>query len=98
MLIIVSFPEVHHVDQVSHRRSQSFHRDLAHLEPCIQHLIFTQGKCKAIIAGEEKIVQAGDLVIVPQGTEHNCMSHRIMASIWLTGLAILQLSTSGMRN
>ncbi|KAJ9096596.1 hypothetical protein QFC19_007129 [Naganishia cerealis] len=36
-----------------------------------QHLIFTQGKCKAIIAGKEQICQAGDLCIVPQGTEHN---------------------------
>ncbi|KAJ9102524.1 hypothetical protein QFC21_002925 [Naganishia friedmannii] len=36
-----------------------------------QHLIFTQGKCKAIIAGEEQICKAGDLCIVPQGTEHN---------------------------
>ncbi len=37
-----------------------------------QHLIFTSGKCKAIVAGEEKEVQAGDMVIVPQGTKHNC--------------------------
>ncbi|EIW73389.1 mannose-6-phosphate isomerase [Tremella mesenterica] len=36
-----------------------------------QHLIFTSGTCKAIVAGEEKQVQAGDLVIVPQGTKHN---------------------------
>ncbi|WRT63349.1 uncharacterized protein IL334_000254 [Kwoniella shivajii] len=36
-----------------------------------QHLVFTSGTCKAIIAGEEKEVKAGDLVIVPQGTKHN---------------------------
>jgi mannose-6-phosphate isomerase-like protein (cupin superfamily) len=37
-----------------------------------QHLIFTSGVCKAIVAGEEKEVKAGDMVIVPQGTKHNC--------------------------
>lgn len=36
-----------------------------------QHLIFTQGKCQAIVAGEKKDISAGDLVIVPQGTKHN---------------------------
>ncbi|WWD22908.1 hypothetical protein CI109_107403 [Kwoniella shandongensis] len=36
-----------------------------------QHLVFTSGTCKAVIAGEEKEVKAGDLVIVPQGTKHN---------------------------
>lgn len=36
-----------------------------------QHLVFTQGQCKAVVAGEEKMVNAGDLVIVPQGTKHN---------------------------
>ena len=39
-----------------------------------QHLIFTSGVCKAIVGGEEKEVKAGDLVIVPQGTKHNCKS------------------------
>jgi mannose-6-phosphate isomerase-like protein (cupin superfamily) len=39
-----------------------------------QHLIFTSGVCKAIVGGEEKEVKAGDLVIVPQGTKHNCTS------------------------
>jgi mannose-6-phosphate isomerase-like protein (cupin superfamily) len=39
-----------------------------------QHLIFTSGTCKAIVAGEEKDVKAGDMVIVPQGTKHNCES------------------------
>ena len=37
-----------------------------------QHLIFTSGQCKAIVAGEEADVKAGDMVIVPQGTKHNC--------------------------
>ena len=37
-----------------------------------QHLIFTSGIAKAIVAGEEKEVKAGDLVIVPAGTKHNC--------------------------
>ncbi|WVR03207.1 hypothetical protein IAU60_000198 [Kwoniella sp. DSM 27419] len=36
-----------------------------------QHLIFTSGQAKAIVAGEEKEIKAGDLVIVPQGTKHN---------------------------
>ncbi|KAG8757134.1 hypothetical protein FRC12_010382 [Ceratobasidium sp. 428] len=36
-----------------------------------QHLVFTSGTAKAIVAGEEKQVLAGDLVIVPAGTKHN---------------------------
>ncbi|RSH89644.1 hypothetical protein EHS25_002195 [Saitozyma podzolica] len=36
-----------------------------------QHLIFTSGICKAVVAGEEKEVKGGDMVIVPQGTKHN---------------------------
>ncbi|KAL7420176.1 hypothetical protein Q5752_005142 [Cryptotrichosporon argae] len=36
-----------------------------------QHLIFTSGTAKAIVGGEERDVSAGDLVIVPQGTQHN---------------------------
>jgi mannose-6-phosphate isomerase-like protein (cupin superfamily) len=45
-----------------------------------QHLIFTSGVCKAIVAGEEKEVKAGDMVIVPQGTKHNCRS---TSRVWL---------------
>ncbi len=37
-----------------------------------QHLVFTSGVCKAVVGGEERTVEAGDLVIVPQGTKHNC--------------------------
>ncbi|KAI9632142.1 RmlC-like cupin domain-containing protein [Dioszegia hungarica] len=36
-----------------------------------QHLFFTAGKAKAVVGGEEKVVEAGDLVIVPQGVKHN---------------------------
>lgn len=36
-----------------------------------QHLIFIRGQCRAIVGGEEKTVNAGDMVIVPQGTKHN---------------------------
>lgn len=36
-----------------------------------QHLIFTHGTCKAIVAGEERTINAGDICIVPQGTKHN---------------------------
>ncbi|KAG8734221.1 hypothetical protein FRC11_008122 [Ceratobasidium sp. 423] len=36
-----------------------------------QHLIFTGGSAKAIVAGEEKAVKEGDLVVVPAGTKHN---------------------------
>ncbi|KAH7343294.1 RmlC-like cupin domain-containing protein [Rhizoctonia solani] len=36
-----------------------------------QHLFFTNGTAKAIVAGEEKTVKEGDLVIVPAGTKHN---------------------------
>ncbi|MCJ1431210.1 hypothetical protein MMC27_000561, partial [Xylographa pallens] len=35
-----------------------------------QALTFTSGKAKATIGGEEKDVEAGDLVIVPAGTQH----------------------------
>ncbi|KAG8702560.1 hypothetical protein FRC09_004672 [Ceratobasidium sp. 395] len=35
-----------------------------------EHLVFTSGTAKAIVAGEEKQVLAGDLVIVPAGTKH----------------------------
>lgn len=37
-----------------------------------QHLVFTSGTAKAVVGGEEKEIKAGDLVIVPQGTKHNC--------------------------
>ncbi|KIJ49206.1 hypothetical protein M422DRAFT_66223 [Sphaerobolus stellatus SS14] len=36
-----------------------------------QHLVFLHGIAKAIVAGEEKEVGPGDLVIVPAGTKHN---------------------------
>ena len=35
-----------------------------------QALTFTSGKAKATVGGEEKDVEAGDLVIVPAGTQH----------------------------
>ena len=35
-----------------------------------QALTFTSGTAKAVIAGKEKEVKAGDLVIVPAGTQH----------------------------
>ena len=50
-----------------------------------QHLIFTSGICKAIVAGEEREVKAGDMVIVPQGTKHNCRSHRHCSSSCFLG-------------
>lgn len=37
-----------------------------------QNLVFTSGTAKAIVGGEEKEIKAADLVIVPQGTKHNC--------------------------
>jgi len=49
-----------------------------------QHLIFTSGVCKAIVGGEEKEVKAGDLVIVPQGTKHNCTSTLLSVDTKLT--------------
>jgi mannose-6-phosphate isomerase-like protein (cupin superfamily) len=36
-----------------------------------QILFFTHGTGKAVVAGEEKDVHAGDLVEVPAGAEHN---------------------------
>ncbi|WVN89889.1 uncharacterized protein L203_105119 [Cryptococcus depauperatus CBS 7841] len=36
-----------------------------------QHLVFTSGTARAIVGDEEKQVKAGDLVVVPQGTQHN---------------------------
>jgi mannose-6-phosphate isomerase-like protein (cupin superfamily) len=35
-----------------------------------QILTFTSGKGKATVAGKDQDVQAGDLVIVPAGTQH----------------------------
>ncbi|MCJ1472559.1 hypothetical protein MMC13_001208 [Lambiella insularis] len=35
-----------------------------------QALTFTSGKAKATVGGEEKDVEAGDLVVVPAGTKH----------------------------
>lgn len=37
-----------------------------------QHLFFTAGKGRAIVGGEEQDIEAGDMVIVPQGVKHNC--------------------------
>lgn len=39
-----------------------------------QHLFFTSGVARAEVGGETKEVKAGDLVVVPQGTKHNCES------------------------
>jgi mannose-6-phosphate isomerase-like protein (cupin superfamily) len=36
-----------------------------------QVLIFTEGSARAEVAGETREVGAGDLVVVPAGTEHN---------------------------
>ena len=36
-----------------------------------QVLIFTEGSVRAEVAGEARDVGAGDLVVVPAGTEHN---------------------------
>lgn len=39
-----------------------------------QILIFTQGNGRAIVAGEEQELSAGDLVIVPAGTQHQFLN------------------------
>ncbi|KZS89157.1 RmlC-like cupin [Sistotremastrum niveocremeum HHB9708] len=39
-----------------------------------QHLSFTEGTAKAIVGGEEKQINPGDLVIVPAGTKHNFLN------------------------
>jgi mannose-6-phosphate isomerase-like protein (cupin superfamily) len=36
-----------------------------------QVLIFTQGSVRAEVGGESRDIGAGDLVVVPAGTEHN---------------------------
>ncbi|MGZ4593213.1 MAG: cupin domain-containing protein [Actinomycetes bacterium] len=36
-----------------------------------QVLLFTEGTARAEVAGETRDVEAGDLVVVPAGTEHN---------------------------
>ncbi|KZT57773.1 cupin 2 conserved barrel domain protein [Calocera cornea HHB12733] len=36
-----------------------------------QTLCFTKGKAKAVIEGEEKDINSGDIVIVPAGNRHN---------------------------
>ena len=45
-----------------------------------QALVFTSGKGKAIVAGKEQEVKAGDMVVVPAGTIHQ---------FWNTGLTPL---------
>ena len=35
-----------------------------------QALTFTSGTCKATIGGKDQDVKAGDLVVVPAGTQH----------------------------
>ena len=39
-----------------------------------QALSFTSGTAKAIVAGKEKAVKAGDLVVVPAGTQHQILN------------------------
>ena len=36
-----------------------------------QTLFFTNGKCRVILNGEEKIISSGDVVVVTPGTKHN---------------------------
>ncbi len=49
-----------------------------------QVLIFTEGAARAEVAGETREVGAGDLVVVPAGTEHNFTN---------TGSGVLRLLT-----
>ena len=35
-----------------------------------QILLFTSGQAKAVVAGKEQAVNAGDVVVVPAGTQH----------------------------
>ena len=56
---------------LNHSYSSCAHTHLLQVHHVDQHLVFTQGQCKAIVSGEEKVVNAGDLVIVPQGSKHN---------------------------
>ncbi|KAF8511433.1 RmlC-like cupin domain-containing protein [Gautieria morchelliformis] len=39
-----------------------------------QHLVFVSGSARAIVGGEEKAINPGDLVIVPAGTKHNFLN------------------------
>ncbi|KAL5636505.1 hypothetical protein ACGC1H_000456 [Rhizoctonia solani] len=50
-----------------------------------QHLFFTSGTAKAIVAGEEKVVKEGDLVIVPAGTKHNFINTAKAPLVLYTG-------------
>jgi mannose-6-phosphate isomerase-like protein (cupin superfamily) len=49
-----------------------------------QVLVFTEGTARAEVAGETREVTAGDLVVVPAGTEHNFVN---------TGSDVLRLIT-----
>ena len=49
-----------------------------------QVLLFTEGTARALVAGETRDVAAGDLVVVPAGTEHNFTN---------TGAGLLRLLT-----
>jgi len=49
-----------------------------------QVLIFTEGTARAEVGGESRDVSAGDMVVVPAGTEHNFTN---------TGAGVLRLVT-----
>ncbi|CAE6447475.1 unnamed protein product [Rhizoctonia solani] len=59
-----------------------------------QHLFFTSGTAKAIVAGEEKAVKEGDLVIVPAGTKHNFINTAKTPLVLYTVYAPAEHSTS----
>jgi len=49
-----------------------------------QVLIFTEGTARAEVAGERRDVSAGDMVVVPAGTDHNFVN---------SGTGVLRLIT-----
>lgn len=57
-----------------------------------QVLSFTSGTAKAIIAGEEKDVQSGDIVIVPAGVKHNFINSGPTPLMLYTGMLALESS------
>lgn len=61
---------MHTVDQVppSHHTTPAQH--LTSPLPPAQVLLFTAGKAKATVTGKDQAVSAGDVVVVPAGTQH----------------------------
>ena len=60
-----------------------------------QFFRFEEGKGKAIIDGVEYLLQAGDALVVPQGSEHNIINTSKLKSLKLYSLYSKQMHPKG---